>query len=177
MATFWPHSIMKKKSAQPGEGGMCTLHPLFHYIYHHILYNVVVYTPAAWEGRYTPFMSTTPLYLLCVQSYRTTCKRGTYPMGSHTVDTQGLAYQLDRMQITNSSREVRMPVQWAGLYCVRIMQKCTNGYILWFSDSTVQAARNSLDHRYRYLEQQQGNEEILSGPRICFSCSQKSIGE
>jgi hypothetical protein len=51
-----------------------------------------------------------------------------WALGSHAVDTQGLAYQLDRMQITNSSRGVRMPVQWAGLYCVPIMQKYyTNG--------------------------------------------------
>jgi hypothetical protein len=38
--------IIVEKSAQPGEGGGCTP-TSFHYDYHHILYKVVVYAPAA----------------------------------------------------------------------------------------------------------------------------------
>jgi hypothetical protein len=110
---------MMEKSAQPGEGGGCTPPPLSLY-----LYNLVVYTPAEREDTFPIFLLNSYMYSV----FRATEQRarGTYPMGSHTVDTQGLAYQFDRMQITNSSRGVRIPVQWAGLYCVRIMQKCTN---------------------------------------------------
>jgi hypothetical protein len=125
MTTFWTHSIMMEKSAQLREGGGCTP-TSFHYDYYHILYKVVVYAPAEREGTLLYFCST-PIFTLCSELENNVRERYLHTMGSHTVDTQGLAYQLDRMQITNSSRGGRMPVQWAGLYCVRIMQKYTNG--------------------------------------------------
>ena len=55
------HSIMKEKSAQPGEGWGFMPTP-FNYIYHHV-YKVIVYAPA--EGRYTHHISTPTPYSLC----------------------------------------------------------------------------------------------------------------
>jgi hypothetical protein len=55
------YSIMMEKSAQPGEGGGCTPN-YFHYIYHYVQsYGVC----SSWEDRYTPPISTLPLYVLC----------------------------------------------------------------------------------------------------------------
>jgi hypothetical protein len=57
-------SIMIEKLAQAGDGGGCTP-TLFHY--YTITYKVVVYAP--WECRYTPFISTLHLYVLCDFTY------------------------------------------------------------------------------------------------------------
>ncbi len=62
------HSIMMEKSTLPGDGGGCTPTP-FHCIYHHIQSCSV---RSSWEGRYTPPISTLPLYLLCGVDDRST---------------------------------------------------------------------------------------------------------
>ncbi len=61
----WPisgvHSIMMEKNSLAGEGGGCTPTP-FHSIYHHVQSCSV---HSSWEGRYTPPISSLPLYVLC----------------------------------------------------------------------------------------------------------------
>jgi hypothetical protein len=52
-----------EKSAQPGEGGG-TPTPFHYFNISTITYKVVV-VRSSWEGRYTPPISTLPLYVLC----------------------------------------------------------------------------------------------------------------
>ncbi len=53
-------SIMMVKLAQAGEGGGCTPTP-FHYIYPHLQSCGV---RSSWKGRFTPPISTLPLYVV-----------------------------------------------------------------------------------------------------------------
>jgi hypothetical protein len=68
-AAFGIYSIMMENLAQTGGGGGrgCTPIP-FHYIYHHEQSYVV---RSSSEGRYTPPISTLPLYVLCAHVHTT----------------------------------------------------------------------------------------------------------
>ncbi len=55
------HSIMVEKLAQAVDGGGCTP-TLYNYIYYHVQSCDV---RSSWEGRYTPSISSLPLYVLC----------------------------------------------------------------------------------------------------------------
>jgi hypothetical protein len=68
------HFTMMEKSAQPGGYGKCTPTP-FHYIYYHLQSCSV---RSSLEGRYTPPISSLPLYVL----YGTECTCVIVPLGS-----------------------------------------------------------------------------------------------